>query len=113
MNKRLLWTVAKYLVAVALLAFVVWLNWGRPENPNDRGLGYVWQHHVVQGQPIDYGALSLAFLFFGAAVPITFVRWWVLVRARAWSSASATPSAWGCSASSSARSCRGRSAAIW
>ncbi len=82
MNKRLLWTVAKYLVAVALLAFVVWLNWGRPENPNDRGLGYVWQHHVVQGQPIDYGALSLAFLFFGAAVPITFVRWWVLVRAQ-------------------------------
>ncbi len=82
MNKRLLWTVFKYLVAVALLASVVWLTWGRPENPKDRGLGYVWQHHVVQGEPIDYGALALAFLFMGAAVPITFVRWWVLVRAQ-------------------------------
>ena len=82
MNKRLVWTVFKYLVAVALLASVLWLTWGHPENPTDRGLGYVWQHHVVEGQPIDYGALALAFLFFGVAVPITYVRWWVLVRAQ-------------------------------
>ena len=82
MNKRLLWTLFKYLVAAALLALVVWLNWGHPENPNDRGLGYVWQHHVVEGRPINYGCLALAFLCFALAVPITFVRWWLLVRAQ-------------------------------
>ncbi len=82
MNKRLLWTVFKYLLAAALLALVVWMNWGRPDNPDDRGLGYVWQRHVVRGEPIDYLSLALAFVFFAAAVPITMVRWWVLVRAQ-------------------------------
>ena len=82
MNKRLLWTVFKYLLAAALLALVVWMNWGHPDNPDDRGLGYVWQRHVVRGEPIHYGYLALSFLFFAFAVPITFVRWWVLVRAQ-------------------------------
>ncbi len=82
MNKRLLWTVFKYLLAAALLAFLVWWYWGRPDNPDDRGLGYVWQRHVVRGEPIDYLSLALAFVFFAAAVPITMVRWWVLVRAQ-------------------------------
>ena len=82
MNKRLLWTVLKYVVAAALLIVVVWMNWGHPQNPDDRGLGYVWQHHVVRGEPINYTCLGLAFLCFGLAVPITFVRWWVLVRAQ-------------------------------
>jgi uncharacterized protein (TIRG00374 family) len=80
-NKRLLWTIAKYVIAVALLVLVVWLNWGNPTKPDDRGLGYVWQHHVVQGAPIQYGYLALAFLFFAPAVVLTFVRWYVLVRA--------------------------------
>ncbi|HVS40539.1 MAG TPA: lysylphosphatidylglycerol synthase transmembrane domain-containing protein [Gemmataceae bacterium] len=110
--------VAKYLLAGALLAFVVWLNWGHPDapeatpalgastiglaasplgpgpllaaaavtpgrvHPDDRGLGYVWQHHVLQRQPINFGALSLAFVFLAVALPITYVRWWVLVRAQ-------------------------------
>jgi glycosyltransferase 2 family protein len=81
-NKRILWTALKYLVAAALLTLVVWMNWGHPENPNDRGLGYVWQRHVVRGEPIHYGYLGLAFLCFAAAIPITFMRWYVLVRAQ-------------------------------
>jgi uncharacterized membrane protein YbhN (UPF0104 family) len=81
-NKRLLWTVLKYVVAVVLLAAVVWMNWGHPDKADDRGLGYVWQRHIVAGRPIDYASLGLAFLFFGLAVPITFLRWWVLVRAQ-------------------------------
>jgi glycosyltransferase 2 family protein len=81
-NKRILWTALKYLLAAALLTWVVWKNWGYPENPDDRGLGYIWQRHVVHGEPIHYVYLSLAFLFFALAVPITFVRWWVLVRAQ-------------------------------
>ena len=82
MNKRTLWTVFKYLLAAGLLALVVWMNWGHPGNPDDRGLGYVWQRHVLRGEPINYGYLALSFLFFGVAVPITMVRWWVLVRAQ-------------------------------
>jgi glycosyltransferase 2 family protein len=81
-NKRILWTVFKYLLAVGLLGVVVWWNWGHPENPNDRGLGYVWQHHVVEGRPINYACFGLAFLCFAVAVPITMVRWWILVRAQ-------------------------------
>ncbi len=58
------------------------MNWGHPENPNDRGLGYVWQRHVVRGEPIHYTYFALAFLFFAVAIPITFIRWYVLVRAQ-------------------------------
>jgi uncharacterized membrane protein YbhN (UPF0104 family) len=81
-NKRILWTALKYLLAAALLTLVVWMNWGHPENPDDRGLGYIWQRHVVRGEPIHYVYLGLAFLCFAFAVPITFVRWYVLVRAQ-------------------------------
>jgi len=81
-NKRILWTALKYLVAAALLTWVVWMYWGHPENPDDRGLGYIWQRHVVRGEPIQYAYLGLAFLFFALAIPITFVRWYVLVRAQ-------------------------------
>jgi uncharacterized membrane protein YbhN (UPF0104 family) len=76
-NKRLLWTVVKYLIAVALLALVVWLNWG-----GDRGLGYIWQHHVIDGAPIRYDFFGLAFACFAPAVFITLVRWYILVRAQ-------------------------------
>jgi glycosyltransferase 2 family protein len=81
-NKRILWTALKYLVAAALLTLVVWMNWGHPENPDDRGLGYIWQRHVVRGEPIHYTYLGLAFLCFAIAIPITLVRWYVLVRAQ-------------------------------
>ncbi len=82
MNKSILWTALKYLLAVALLSLVVWMNWGHPENPDDRGLGYIWQRHVVRGEPIHYGYLGLAFLCFAIGLPITLVRWFVLVRAQ-------------------------------
>jgi uncharacterized protein (TIRG00374 family) len=81
-NKTILWTALKYLLAAALLAFVVYWYWGHPENPDDRGLGYIWQRHVVNGEPIQYGYLGLSFLFFAFALPITLVRWYVLVRAQ-------------------------------
>lgn len=46
-----------------------------------RGLSYVWQRHVVEGEPIHTGYLLLAFVFGFVALLITFVRWFVLVRA--------------------------------
>ena len=37
--------------------------------------------HVIHGEPIHYLYLGLAFLCFAIALPITLVRWYVLVRA--------------------------------
>jgi uncharacterized membrane protein YbhN (UPF0104 family) len=45
------------------------------------GLAFVWRLHVVEGQPIHAGYLALAFGIGFAAIVLTFVRWWVLVRA--------------------------------
>jgi hypothetical protein len=46
------------------------------------GLAYVWQKHVVQGQPIQYGYLLLAGTILTLAILLTFVRWYFLVRAQ-------------------------------
>jgi uncharacterized protein (TIRG00374 family) len=46
-----------------------------------RGLAYVWQSHVVRGEPIHSGYLVLAFFLALAAIMLTFARWYVLVRA--------------------------------
>lgn len=46
-----------------------------------RGLSYVWQRHAVQGEPVHTGYLALAFVFGFTAIVITFLRWYVLVRA--------------------------------
>jgi uncharacterized protein (TIRG00374 family) len=154
-SKRLIWDVFKYLLAVGLLVFVIWQNWGERyrvagrivpgqagadggpeatvtgvvqsyspdhtltletpaaqrftfalvpskthveakspeaalapgetvtvwEHPG-RGVGYVWQRHVVEGEPIHLGYLGLAFLFFFISMQLTFLRWYFLVRAQ-------------------------------
>ena len=46
-----------------------------------RGLAYIWQRHVVEGEPIHLGYLALAFVIALAAVLLTFARWYYLVRA--------------------------------
>jgi uncharacterized protein (TIRG00374 family) len=150
-SKRLLWDAFKYLLAVGLLSYVVWSNWGsryrvagrvaagpvtvasQPEatvtgvvtaySPDHlltveaasgqqstfaivpsrteietkslapgeavtvwehpgRGLGYVWQRHVVEGEPIHVRYLLLAFVFFFISMQLTFLRWYMLVRAQ-------------------------------
>jgi hypothetical protein len=45
------------------------------------GLPAVWQRHAVQGQPVHTGFLALALLAGLSAVLITFLRWYLLVRA--------------------------------
>ena len=47
-----------------------------------RGLAYVWQRHVLEREPIHLGFLALGFLLGLTAVVLTFVRWYVLVRAQ-------------------------------
>ena len=78
MTKRTIWNASKYALAVGLLIFVVWWYWsptyenGRIVNP---GLSGVLQ------QPVHVGPLLLAIVLCLAGVLITFVRWYILVRA--------------------------------
>lgn len=78
MKRRYLINVLKYALAIGLLGFVIYRNWGTLES---KGLAYVWQKHVVDGQPINYHFLVLAALCCMFAVSCTIVRWYFLVRA--------------------------------
>jgi uncharacterized protein (TIRG00374 family) len=77
-NKRLLINILKYLLAFGLLAYVVTTNW---DPPKGRGLKHVWHAHFVEGQPVHYDYLAIAFVLFLASILMTFVRWLYLVRA--------------------------------
>ncbi|HEY7425367.1 MAG TPA: lysylphosphatidylglycerol synthase transmembrane domain-containing protein [Gemmataceae bacterium] len=77
-HKRPIINVGKYLLAIVLLAWVISRNWA-PEN--GKGLAYVWQTHVVEGQPIRVDYLLAAALIYLSAALLTFIRWYVLVRA--------------------------------
>ena len=46
-----------------------------------RGLAYIWQQNVQRGEPIHAGYLLLALVIAIASTLLTFVRWYVLVRA--------------------------------
>ena len=114
MNKRTLLDLAKYVLAVGLLAWVVKANWSPPPTKasaalgastaglcaapagygpllaasaavpgrlDSHGLGYVYERHVVQGQPIRGGYLLLGFAIYSLAAGLTLVRWYLLVRA--------------------------------
>jgi glycosyltransferase 2 family protein len=78
-NKRLVFNLFKYALAFGLLGWVVYTNWAPA---NGRGLQEVWQKHVIEGQPIHIGFLALGFVIFLAALLMTLVRWYVLVRAQ-------------------------------
>lgn len=78
-SKSTLWTAAKYGLAIGVLIYVVYVNWA----PSDgRGLGDVWQHHVIQGEPIHWVFLLLAFTLHAIGLMTTLVRWFLLVRAQ-------------------------------
>jgi uncharacterized protein (TIRG00374 family) len=78
-NQRILLNVGKYLLAFGLLAYVIWKNWS-PEG--GKGLEYVWDKHVIQGLPIQVAFLLAGAGILLAAVLLTLVRWYVLVRAQ-------------------------------
>src|SRR5262249_28653596 len=77
-HKRTIINVGKYLLAIGLLTWVISSNWA-PQN--GKGLGYVWQTHIVEGRPIHSGYLLAAALLYAVAALLTFFRWYVLVRA--------------------------------
>lgn len=79
MNKRAVINLLKYGLAFGLLAYVVWSNWAPASG---KGLSYVWQRHVVEGQPVHLEYLFGAVGIFSVALVLTLVRWYVLVRAQ-------------------------------
>jgi uncharacterized protein (TIRG00374 family) len=78
-SKRTVLNLAKYLLAFGLLGYVIHANWAPASG---RGLGYVWQRHIVDGIPINAVALALGLVVYTLAVATTLVRWYVLVRAQ-------------------------------
>jgi uncharacterized protein (TIRG00374 family) len=74
-SKRLVWTGCKIVLGLVLLAFVIWRNWSPPEGSGP-GLADALQ------RPVQVVPLVLAAGFCLAGVLLTFVRWYVLVRAQ-------------------------------
>jgi uncharacterized protein (TIRG00374 family) len=78
-RKRLLITCSKYGLGLGLLAYVIWRNWAPASG---QGLQDFWQRHFVEGQPIHTEFLILAIAIYLTGVLLTFVRWFILVRAQ-------------------------------
>src|SRR5262249_11344156 len=78
-NKRLLWNVFQYLLAAALLTYVIYKRWGPA---GSEGRRYVWRPHVDEGQPVHGHSFLAGFAVSAAAVFLTLVRWYLLVRAQ-------------------------------
>jgi hypothetical protein len=65
----------KYGLGLALLAYVIWRNWNPPESAGP-GLAQ------ALAKPIQVVPLIASGLLLAGSVLITFVRWWLLVRAQ-------------------------------
>jgi uncharacterized protein (TIRG00374 family) len=78
-NKRIVLNLAKYGLAFGLLGWVVSRNWAPA---GGAGLKDVWHRHFVDGQPIHYEYLAAAFAIYCAALVLTLLRWYLLVRAQ-------------------------------
>jgi len=78
-NKRIIVAAGKYAVALGLLGYVVAANWSPP---GGKGLEYLWQRHAIDGEPFHFEYLAAALAIYTAALVLTLVRWYVLVRAQ-------------------------------
>jgi uncharacterized membrane protein YbhN (UPF0104 family) len=74
-NKRIVINACKYGLAVGLLAYIVYRNW---DPPGGKGLKALWD----RPEPFNFGFLAAAFAFYAAALVLTLVRWYYLVRAQ-------------------------------
>lgn len=79
MKKRLFWILFKYGLGIGLLAWVIWRYWSYPA-PGEPGktLGLV----TVLDKDVSVLPLALAAVICLCSVLLTFVRWYVLVRAQ-------------------------------
>jgi len=77
-KKHILVVLAKYGLGLGLLAYVIWCYWHVPSPDGKEDLGLAGVLH----RPIHVAPLVLAFGIFVVSVLITFVRWYLLVRAQ-------------------------------
>jgi uncharacterized protein (TIRG00374 family) len=78
-TRKALGNLFKYCLAFGLLAWVIAQFW---LPGSDRGIEYIWNKHVVRGEPIRYGYLLLGLLLISTGITITLIRWYFLVRAQ-------------------------------
>lgn len=67
--------VLKYVVALGLLGYVIYSNWAPAKGPGLREMLF------ERTEPLHYGFLALGAVILLGSVLITFLRWYVLVRA--------------------------------
>lgn len=78
MSRQTIINLGKYLLAIGLLAWVIYQNWAPASG---KGLAYVWQSHLREGKSIHAGYFAAAFVIYLASALLTFFRWYLLVRA--------------------------------
>jgi len=76
-NRAGWWTAFKYVLGVSIIAWLVWSNWNK-EGPNGTDVGLA----TALTRPINFYAFATAILICAVSVLLTFVRWYVLVRAQ-------------------------------
>jgi uncharacterized protein (TIRG00374 family) len=74
---RIVWNLFKYGLGLGLLAYIIWQYWSY-EGPNGEPMGLV----NAVGKPVHFGPLLLAACICLLTTLLTFVRWYVLVRAQ-------------------------------
>jgi hypothetical protein len=72
-----LWSAFKYLLGIAIIAWLIGTNWYR-SGPNGDEVGL----SAALSRSINYYALTAAVLICAASVLLTFIRWYLLVRAQ-------------------------------
>ncbi len=73
--KKILLTLLKLSISVGIIAYLVW------KATRTRGPGNVDVFTNLVDEPKDWWMLFWAWAFSAAAVVLTFIRWWYLVRA--------------------------------
>lgn len=76
MNKNTVWMIAKYGLGIGLLAWVIASHWRLESDGQEVGLAAALERQI------HVGPLLLAGLICTLSVLLTFVRWFVLVRAQ-------------------------------
>jgi glycosyltransferase 2 family protein len=76
-NRSRLWAAFKYVLGISIIVWLFWANWHKIDpHGNDVGIATALE------RPINFGALVLAAIICALSVLLTFVRWFVLVRAQ-------------------------------
>ena len=76
MNKNTLLLIVKYAIGMGLLAWLIWRYWHYDADGQDVGLG------AALGKPVHLVPFLLAGGLFTLGAFLTYVRWWILVRAQ-------------------------------